>query len=136
MSSSGDRESLKHLLTTRSLTFGDVQLASGEKSSVYVDGKLTTYFPDAIPLVGRLFLEEIRRQGWQPEAVGGLTLGADPIAFSVARASVDAPPPVAAFVVRKAAKEHGKQKFIEGLHRTEGVPVVVIDDVCTKGGST
>ena len=132
---SEQRTSLLDLLVQKSLTFGEVSLASGEKSGVYVDGKLTTCFPSAMPLIGNLFLNEISTRGWSPEAVGGLTLGADPIAFAIARESLNTPSMISAFVVRKDAKEHGKKKSIEGID-PRGRAVVIIDDVCTKGGST
>src|ERR1700685_1790972 len=132
-----DLPRLKEILVRRSLsTSGSFTLHSGEKSSVYVDGKLTTCFPEAMPLVGRAFLQKMRDRGWTPEAVGGLTLGADPIAFSIARESLESGQPINAFVVRKEPKKHGTQKFIEGLESTEGKSVVVLDDVCTKGEST
>jgi orotate phosphoribosyltransferase len=132
-----DRARLKDILVRRSLsTSGNFTLHSGEKSSVYVDGKLTTCFPEAMPLVGRAFLQKMRDRGWTPEAVGGLTLGADPIAFSIARESLESGQPINAFVVRKEPKKHGTQKFIEGLESTEGKRVVILDDVCTKGDST
>ena len=132
-----DLDRLKDILARRSLSAGgSFTLHSGEKSSVYVDGKLTTLVPEAMPLVGRAFLEKIRERGWEPEAIGGLTLGADPIAYSVARESLDSGPPIAAFVVRKEAKKHGTQKFIEGLELVEGKRVVIVDDVCTRGDST
>ena len=128
---------LKEILVRRSLsTSGSFTLHSGEKSTVYVDGKLTTCFPEAMPLVGRAFLEKMRERGWTPEAVGGLTLGADPIAFAIARESQETGQPINAVVVRKEPKKHGTQKFIEGLESTEGKSVVVLDDVCTKGEST
>lgn len=109
---------------------------SGEKSAVYVDGKLTTLVPEAMPLVGRAFLRKMRERGWTPDAVGGLTLGADPIAFAIARESLESGPPIHAFVVRKEPKKHGTQKFVEGLEATEDKNVVILDDVCTKGDST
>ena len=132
-----DRSTLKDILSRRSLlTSGDFTLASGEKSSVYVDGKLTTCFSHAMPLVGRVFIRKIQEQNWSPEAVGGLTVGADPIAFAIARESLNFPPAIDAFIVRKVAKEHGRHKFIEGLEDPKGRRVVIIDDICTKGGST
>jgi orotate phosphoribosyltransferase len=134
---SDDLSRLKDILVSRSLsTSGDFTLHSGEKSSVYVDGKLTTCFGEAMPLVGRAFLQKMRGRGWAPEAVGGLTLGADPIAFAIARESIESGPPINAFVVRKEPKKHGTQKFVEGLEATEGKSVVILDDVCTKGDST
>jgi len=71
-----------------------------------------------------------------PRAVGGLSLGADPIAMAVAHESHGGPTPFDAFIVRKAAKSHGTQKFIEGLERTDNLPVVIVEDVCTTGDST
>jgi len=132
-----DRTRLKDILVQRSLsTSGSFTLHSGEKSTVYVDGKLTTMVPEAMPLVGRAFLQKMREHGWAPEAVGGLTLGADPIAFAIARESLETGQPIGAFVVRKEPKKHGTQKFIEGLESTEGKSVVMLDDVCTRGDST
>ena len=127
---------LKGIMCRKSVRIGDFTLASGEKSSVYVDSKLTTCSPEAMPLVGRLFLSKLRQCGWHPEAVGGLTLGADPIAFAVARESLDTDHPINAFVVRKDPKSHGMGRLIAGLENVQNLPVVIIDDVCTKGGST
>jgi orotate phosphoribosyltransferase len=134
---SGDLARLKDILVRRSLsTAGEFTLHSGEKSTVYVDGKLTTMVAEAMPLVGRAFLGRMRERGWSPQAVGGLTLGADPIAFAIARESIEAGSPIDAFVARKEPKKHGTQKFIEGLDSTEGKRVVILDDVCTRGDST
>ena len=133
---SKDVADLKRILLSKSVRTGDFTLVSGQKSDIYVDSKLTTYAAEAIPLIGRIFLNKIEARGWFPEAVGGLTLGADPIAFAVARESVDRGRPVDAFVVRKEPKKHGMQRFIEGLEETQGRKVVIIDDVCSTGGST
>lgn len=134
--SDDDRSQLKDILRTKSVRFGSVELASGEKSDVYVDCKLTTCSSHAMPLLGRVFLRKIEENGWKPEAVGGLTVGADPIAFAVARESLEYGHPINAFIVRKEPKKHGMQRLIEGLDETVRVKVVIIDDVCTKGGST
>lgn len=131
-----ERERLKQLLLEKSVRFGEFTLVSGAKSDVYVDTKLTAYQPEAMRLIGRAFLAKIAERGWRPEAVGGLTLGADPIAFAIARESLDTGRPIPAFVARKEAKKHGTQRYVEGLEQTEGCPVVVLDDVCTTGGST
>ena len=132
-----DLSRLKDILVSRSLsTSGNFTLHSGEKSTVYVDGKLTTLIPEAMPLVGRAFLAKMQERGWTPEAVGGLTLGADPIAFAIARESLEAGPPINAFVVRKEPKKHGTQMFVEGMDSTVGKTVVILDDVCTRGDST
>ncbi len=129
--------SLKKLLLAKSVRFGEFTLVSGQKSSVYVDCKLTTYTAEAMPLVGRAILRKIQECGWRPDAVGGLTLGADPIAFAVARESIEqAARPIPAFVIRKEPKKHGMQRYVEGLDETNGLRVVIIDDVCTTGGST
>jgi orotate phosphoribosyltransferase len=131
-----DRDALKDLLCRKSVRLGEFTLVSGEKSSVYVDSKLTTYSPEAMPLLGRLFLHKMLDCGWSPRAVGGLTLGADPIAFAIARESLETSHPVSAFVVRKDPKAHGTGGTIAGLDNVRDLPVVILDDVCTKGGST
>lgn len=136
MTSSPDREKLKQILLKRSVRTGQFKLVSGQTSSVYVDGKLTTLAAEAIPLIGRLFLDKMEERGWKPRAVGGLSLGADPLVMAVARESLDRQFPIDAFLVRKEAKKHGTQKFIEGLEQTKDLPVVIVDDVCTTGGST
>jgi orotate phosphoribosyltransferase len=133
---STDREQLKTLLRRHSVRFGEFKLVSGQTSSVYVDAKLTTCRAEAMPLVGRLFLQKIKQRGWRPAAVGGLTLGADPIAMAVARESSGTEMELDAFVIRKEPKKHGTMKFIEGLPGVPGTRVVILDDVCTTGGST
>lgn len=133
---SQDLAELHEIVKTKSVRFGMFQLTSGQTSDVYVDCKPTTYLPRAMPLIGRLFLSKFEEMGWAPEAVGGLTMGADPIAFAIARESVDRPPAIDCFVVRKERKPHGMQKLVEGLEATEGRRVVILDDVCTKGEST
>ena len=137
MPPSSDREKLKEILLRRSVRRGEFKLVSGRTSSVYVDGKLTTLAAAAMPLIGRLFLEKMDQHGWKPKAIGGLSLGADPIVTAVARESLErGHDAIDAFLVRKEAKKHGTQKFIEGLEQTEDLPVVIVDDVCTTGGST
>jgi orotate phosphoribosyltransferase len=136
MSLASDREQLKRLLATRSVRRGEFKLASGLTSNVYVDAKLTTLHAPAMPLVGRLFLDKIRQRNWKPKAIGGLVLGADPIVNAVAHESVEAGDPIDAFLVRKEAKTHGLQKFIEGVDEPAGLAAVIVDDVCTTGGST
>lgn len=139
---SQDRAELHHILKSKSVRFGHFTLASGKTSDVYVDCRLTTYDPHAMPLIGRLFLRKIAEKNWSPEAVGGLTLGADPIAFAIARESIEngddrsAHRAISCFVVRKERKAHGMQKMVEGLDTVEGRKVVILDDVCTTGEST
>src|SRR5690348_5049423 len=102
-----DHEQLKLLLREHSVRFGQFKLVSGQTSDVYVDAKLTTCRAAAMPLVGRLFLRKIAERGWNPAAVGGLTLGADPIAMAIAHESSPTAKPLDAFVVRKEPKKHG-----------------------------
>jgi orotate phosphoribosyltransferase len=129
-----DRGTLVRLLAQRSVRRGRFTLASGRESSHYVDARLTTMSPEGLAVIGPLALEAIRARGWQVDAVGGLTLGADPISYATALASVTTPPLVRAFTVRKEAKQHGTGRLIEGPMR-EGDRVVVIEDVITTGGS-
>lgn len=129
-----DREALAALLRERSVTLGDFILSSGQRSSYYIDARKTTMSAEGQRLIGPLGLAAIRRAGWSPGAVGGLTMGADPIAYAIARASVDLPPLVQAFSVRKETKAHGTRRRIEG-NFDPAIPVVVIEDVITTGGS-
>jgi orotate phosphoribosyltransferase len=131
-----DLAELHDILKKKSVRFGSFTLTSGQTSDVYVDCKPTTCDPRAMPMIGRLFLRKMEEKMWFPDAVGGLTMGADPIAFAIARESVDRVPTIDCFIVRKEPKPHGMQKVVEGLEQTEGRKVVVIDDVCTKGEST
>ncbi len=113
-------------------------LASGRKSHYYINCKTTTFRSDAMPLVGRLFFERIKaleRPGGRIEAAGGLTLGADPIAYAIAYHSALEGHPIQAFSVRKEPKEHGTRRWVEGFERA-GARVAIIEDVVTTGGST
>jgi orotate phosphoribosyltransferase len=129
-----DTAILAELLQRRSIRHGDFVLASGARSSYYIDCRPSTMSGEGQALIGRLGLAAIRRAGWRPRGVGGLTMGADPVAYAIARASVDLPPTVDAFSVRKQAKDHGTGKRVEG-NFAAGDPVVVIEDVITSGGS-
>lgn len=108
-------------------------LASGKTSPYYVNCKAVTLSPEGLTLVGALGYELLR--GLDLTAVGGLTLGADPIACGIAQHSFGRSRPLSAFVVRKEAKGHGLQRFLEG-ELEPGCKVAVIDDVITTGGST
>ncbi len=132
-----EREELRALLKQYSVrTGGDFLLASGQRSSVYVDAKLTTCKAVGTRLVGKAFLAKMSERAWSPKAVGGLVLGADPIVMAIARESLELGIEIDAFLVRKEAKGHGTRKHIEGLTVMEGLDVVIIDDVCTTGEST
>jgi len=114
-------------------------LASGRKSRYYINCKKTTFIPDAMLLLGGLFFERIkaveRREGERIDAVGGLTLGADPIAYAIAYHSALEGAPIQAFSVRKEPKGHGAQKWVEGFDQA-GARVAIIEDVVTTGAST
>jgi orotate phosphoribosyltransferase len=129
-----DLEVLRSLLLARSVSFGDFVLSSGQRSSYYIDARKTTMSSAGLAVIGRLGLEAMRARGWAPDSVGGLTMGADPVAYAIARASHDTGPVVDAFSVRKAAKEHGTKRRIEG-NFGPGTKVVVTEDVITSGGS-
>lgn len=126
---------LVHMLATRSARRGNFTLASGRQSDLYIDARLTTMSPDGLATIGTLALDRLRARGWMPDAVGGLTLGADPVSYAIAHASALAGNQlVRAFTVRKEAKTHGTGKQIEGPFQP-GDRVVVIEDVITTGGS-
>ncbi len=122
------------LLAEKSVLFGEFTLASGRRSDFYVDARLSTMSPEGLRLIGEEGRGAIERAGWKVDAVGGLTMGADPIAYAIAYSSATTPRPLRAFSVRKAAKEHGTGKRVEGPFR-KGDVVAVIEDVITTGGS-
>jgi orotate phosphoribosyltransferase len=129
-----DLDALHELLQKRSVRRGDFVLASGRRSTYYIDARLTTMSAEGQVLIGRAGLAAIRAKGWKPAAIGGLTMGADPVAYAVAAASVANAPIVDAFSVRKEAKKHGTGKRIEG-NFASGREVVIAEDVITTGGS-
>lgn len=129
-----EHEQLVRLLATRSARRGTFTLASGRQSSLYIDARLTTMTPEGQRLVGLLGLRLIRDAGWDCDAVGGLTLGADPVAYAICHASADSASPVRAFTVRKEPKAHGTGKQVEGP-LASGDRVVIVEDVITTGGS-
>lgn len=122
------------LLAERSARRGTFTLASGRQSTLYIDARLTTMSPEGLALIGPLALSAIHDAAWPIDAIGGLTLGADPISYAIAFASAQTDHPLRAFTVRKEAKAHGTGKLIEGPFRS-GDRVVVIEDVITTGGS-
>jgi orotate phosphoribosyltransferase len=122
------------LLAERSVKRGQFTLASGKQSKYYVDARLTTMSPEGLSVIGPLAFSTLRQSGWEIDAVGGLTLGADPISYAISYASAHSGHPLRAFTVRKEAKSHGTGKTIEGPFK-EGDRVAVIEDVITTGGS-
>jgi orotate phosphoribosyltransferase len=125
---------LLDLLATRSAKRGSFTLASGRQSSLYIDARMTTMSPQGLALIGPLGLAAIDDAGWTADSVGGLTLGADPIACAISYASARSTKPLRAFTVRKEPKTHGTGKLIEGPF-SPGDRVVVIEDTITTGGS-
>jgi orotate phosphoribosyltransferase len=125
------KQQLLEVLAEKSFRLGEFKLSSGGTSDYYVDCRTTTLDSRGSRLTGEVFLEEIRSQGWKPEAIGGLTMGADPIVVAVAVVSGE----LNGFLVRKAEKQHGTGQRIEGF-RKKSAPVVIVDDVCTTGAST
>ena len=119
------------MLAHKSFRLGEFQLSSGSTSDYYIDCRATTLDARGAQLVGEVFLAEIREQGWEADAIGGLTMGADPIVVAVAVTSGT----IHGFLVRKAEKQHGTGQRIEGF-REKGAQVVIVDDVCTTGSST
>lgn len=111
------------------------KLASGGVSKFYFNMKKTTMAPDGMFIIGKLVFEKIKELGLSPDGIGGLTLGADPIAYAVAKHSYDMKDPIQAFVIRKEPKGHGLRLPVEG-NVEQGNHVVIIDDVVTTGGST
>ncbi len=127
-------EALASILRRESIRRGRFVLASGRVSDYYLDCRRTTLHPEGAYLVGLLMLERMRARGWSPGGIGGLTLGADPVATAVAVVSHLEGEPIPAFLVRKERKTHGTAQRIEGAPPA-GSPVVVVEDVVTSGGS-
>jgi len=121
------KEALKKLLLEKAVKIGEFTLASGKKSNFYIDCRKVTLHPEGARLIAKIILEKIK--GLKVGAVGGLTLGADPITASIVALS-DLP----GFIVRKKAKEHGTRQKIEGLIEP-GWNVLIVEDVATTGAS-
>ena len=141
MSSPSHAEQLLALLARLSFRLGQFKLSSGGTSDYYIDCRTTTLHAEGGRLTGHAILELLEANSIEAEAVGGLTLGADPIVSNVATASAwralskSGAPLLHGFLVRKAEKTHGTGRRIEGFCR-EGARVVIVDDVCTTGAST
>jgi len=128
-----EHERLIHLLATRSARRGEFTLASGRRSTLYIDARLTTMSPEGLVLIGTQGLLRIREH-WSADSVGGLTLGADPISYAISYASATTATPLRAFTVRKETKTHGTGKLIEGPFQPSD-RVVIVEDVITTGSS-
>jgi orotate phosphoribosyltransferase len=129
-----EHEHLLELLATRSARRGQFTLASGRQSTLYIDARLTTMSPEGLAVIGPLGLSALAGSGWNVGAVGGLTLGADPISYAISYASAATARPLRAFTVRKEPKGHGTGRQIEGPFQP-GDRVAIVEDVITTGGS-
>ncbi|MBI2683413.1 MAG: orotate phosphoribosyltransferase [Acidobacteriales bacterium] len=145
------RDQLLSLIATLSFQLGKYKLSSGKESDYYIDCRTSTFHAEGARLVGRVVYDLIKEKRWKPQAIGGMTLGADPIVTAVSILSaqsivtrspartrpLDFPDEflIHGFVVRKEEKQHGTGKRIEGFCKA-GTRVVVVDDVCTTGAST
>ncbi len=143
------RDQLLELLAERSFKLGEFKLSSGGTSDYYVDCRATTLHAEGARLAGRVVLDKIKNRGWQPQGVGGMTMGADPIVTAVSVLSAQSvqtrfparskefdrePFYIHGFLVRKGEKAHGTKQRIEGFQEP-GAKVVIVDDVCTTGAS-
>jgi orotate phosphoribosyltransferase len=125
------RQQLLKLLAYKSFRLGNFKLSSGATSDYYIDCRTTTLDAKGSRLTGEVFFQEIKERKWNPQAIGGLTMGADPIVVAASVVSGT----LHGFLVRKAEKQHGTGQRIEGF-REKGARVVIVDDVCTTGAST
>lgn len=127
-----DRDELRTLIRDLSVVHGEVVLSSGQRADYYVDLRRATLHHRAAPLIGRVMLDVTA--GWEYDAVGGLTLGADPVASAMLHAATARGRKLDAFVVRKTDKVHGLQRRIEGPD-VVGRRVLAVEDTSTTGGS-
>lgn len=135
------RTALLHLLSRISFKLGEFKLSSGGTSDYYIDCRTTTLHAEGGRLTGLALLDLLHEHKLKPAAVGGLTMGADPVVCNLASASAwyaqehHGAALIHGFLVRKAEKAHGTGRRIEGFFE-KGAPVVIVDDVCTTGAST
>ncbi len=128
-----DKQALKDLFQERALKFGDFTLASGKKANYYLDGKQITLHSKGLQLVSEGLLELMQTAG--VDAVGGMSIGADPIVAGILCAAAAKNQELLGFLVRKESKGHGTNKFVEGPVQP-GMSVVIVEDVVTTGGSS
>ncbi len=129
-----DKNALVKLIREKALKLGDFTLASGKKSTYYLDGKQVTLDPQGARLIGEGILDLLAPDK-TPAAVGGMSIGADPITAAVVTMSAVRQTPLAGFMVRKEPKGHGTNQYIEGPV-SPGDEVVIVEDVVTTGGSS
>ena len=131
------RERLLDLLKQKAHTRGKVILTSGKESDFYIDCRPVTLHPEGAYLVGKLLFERLQNSREAVQGVGGMTMGADPIATAVSLISFLEGRPVPAFIIRKEPKKHGRGLWVEGINNLpEGTAVAIVEDVVTTGGST
>ncbi|MBU0674152.1 MAG: orotate phosphoribosyltransferase [Proteobacteria bacterium] len=131
-----DRQRLKEIILEKSYRKGKFKLSSGKESDFYIDGKQTTLSAEGAYLCGKLIFELIHDNPETITAVGGMTLGADPLVTAASMASFLAEQPIPAFIVRKESKGHGTEQYIEGLkNMPAGGTVALLEDVVTTGGT-
>ncbi len=131
-----DRDELKKIVCQVSYEEREVTLASGRKSTFYFDGKQTTLHPRGAVLVGKAFFDELKHFPGPIDGVGGLTMGADPIATALSMTSSLVGDPIPAFIIRKEPKGHGTGQWLEGRKNlVPGARVIIVEDVLTTGGS-
>ena len=131
------RKRLLQLIREHSYREGEFKLASGKTSHFYVDMRKTALSPEGASLIGEVLIDLFAAEGWNPDGAGGMTLGADPLATAVGIASWRRGTPIASFIVRKQAKEHGACRQVEAAGELRaGARVVVLDDTVTTGAST
>jgi orotate phosphoribosyltransferase len=129
------RAQLLSMLAEKSFRLGEFKLSSGGTSDYYIDCRLTTLDATGALLTGETVLQEIQNRSWPADAIGGLTMGADPIVVATSVISAQRGKPIHGFLVRKAEKTHGTGQRVEGF-RQKPARVVIVDDVCTTGAST
>jgi orotate phosphoribosyltransferase len=132
METQNQRNQLLELIKKEAVFKGDYTLSSGKKSSYYIDLRLITMSAEGAYLIANILFDELKDENI--DAIGGLTLGADPIASAYAAISFLRGKPSSAYIIRKEEKKHGKAKLIEGPLK-KGARVVIVDDVATSGGS-
>ena len=133
---SNDRQRLKEILLEKSYRKGKFKLSSGLESDFYIDGKQTTLDAEGAYLCGKAIFDLVRNNPEPISAIGGMTLGADPLVTAASLVSFLEKTPTPAFIVRKESKGHGTEQYIEGLkNMPEGGTVALLEDVVTTGGT-
>jgi orotate phosphoribosyltransferase len=130
-----DREALVALVRHKALKFGNFTLASGKKATYYLDGKQVTLDPNGARLIAEGLLDLLEGRGPMPAAVGGMSIGADPITAAVVTMSAVRGTPILGYMVRKEPKGHGTNQYLEGPVQP-GMNAVIVEDVVTTGGSS